>query len=83
MRSVLVKVMTITSIVLLFAYNLIVSNGDYSLFITLILAGFVVSTILVFAFDLVMTSWLRAWVETIDFFIDAYFKEKERREKER
>ena len=83
MRNTLVKVMAASSGAFVLLYRTMTTNEEYSLFITLILAGFVVTTILVYALDAIMTSWIRAWFGSIDFFLDEYFKEVERREKER
>ena len=83
MRNTLIKVMIASSICFAILFAGIASDEECRLFATLILAGFVVTTIGVYALDAIMTSWIRAWFGSIDFFLDEYFKEVEKREKER
>ena len=83
MRNTLIKVMAASSFCFALLFRAIATNEECRLFFTLIIAGFVVVTILVYALDAIMTSWIRAWFGSIDFFLDEYFKEVEKREKER
>ena len=83
MRNILIKVMAASSVAFVLLYRTMTTNEEYSLFITLIIAGFVVSTILLYAMDVIITSWIRAWIGSVDYFLDEYFKEVEKREKER
>lgn len=83
MKNTLIKVMAASSFCFAILFKTIATNEECRLFFTLIIAGFIVSTILLYALDVIITSWIRAWFGSVDYFLDEYFKEVERREKER
>ncbi len=70
---------TILFLLLRFGY----SEDETRLFMMLIAAGLINVSILVYALDKLFQIWLQAIANVIDYFIEEYFKEVERREKER
>jgi hypothetical protein len=58
-------------------------DDEFRIFGMMVVAGLISVSVLVYALDRLIQIWLHSIANVIDYFIEEYFKEVERREKER
>lgn len=82
-RKTITRTLFLVSAILFLLLRFGYSEDETRLFMMLIAAGLINVSILVYTLDKLFQIWLQAIANVIDYFIEEYFKEVEKREKER
>ena len=81
-RKFITSALFTTSMILFIVLRMLSEDDEFRIFGMMVVAGFINVSILVYTFDKLFQIWLHSIANVIDYFIEEYFKEVEKREKE-
>lgn len=82
-RKFITSALFTTSMILFIVLRMLSEDDEFRIFGMMVVAGLISVSVLVYALDRLIQIWLHSIANVIDYFIEEYFKEVERREKER